>query len=420
MPEEIVVNEVTIVNGPEQGALAGKVENTALSPDGLGVVRMHERLDAHFRRWLNRGCKNSDLLRSAATLSEAEALRRSSSQSLDGALADYLEKSLQARNRRRWVWRCTTLAAGAVAVALLATFTGNGRWTAGTQHRGAAELALAGTRGIDTAAAERTAGQSHSVTGDGAAQGSGKGAESLANDRDVSGLPSGATTPARVNAAGQSAELAASRRDALQAKLKEAEETMKRTAELAARERDAFRTQLLTAAAKARHDAEAAANEQNGLRSQLKEAEIRAQRAEKSAQLATEQRDALQSQLREAESRADAARKRAELVASQSDALQTRLTDLETKAHLAQENLERVTSQRDSLQARLEEAQAAAAVQEKPNGRPPSRTALLPQNGLSNGLTTVPSDPERIQPPSSGVIPFSDQTNPDTHLKRRE
>jgi ABC-type bacteriocin/lantibiotic exporter with double-glycine peptidase domain len=83
-----------------------------------GFRRLRDRLEPSLRKWVNRGCRNSDLVRSAATLSDAEVLLRNFRASLTGAMAGYLEQSLKmARNRRRLLRRTVALA-GVVGLAV--------------------------------------------------------------------------------------------------------------------------------------------------------------------------------------------------------------------------------------------------------------------------------------------------------------
>ena len=91
--------------------------------ESLGFLRMRDRLDANLRRWLNRGCKDRDLLRSAVSLSEAEVLLGSFRTSLSKGQFDYLEKSLKAQHRRRLLQRSAALA-GIVALAVVVAAPG--------------------------------------------------------------------------------------------------------------------------------------------------------------------------------------------------------------------------------------------------------------------------------------------------------
>src|SRR5215469_6863961 len=120
--------------------------------------------------------------------------------------------------------------------------------------------------------------------------------------------------------------------------------------------RDALQTQLKDAEAKAQQaqkSGELAASQRDALQTQLKDAEAKAQQAQKSGELAASQRDALQTQLKDAEARAQQAQKSGELAASQRDALQTQLKDAEAEIQQAQKDDELVAGQRDALQMQL-------------------------------------------------------------------
>ena len=106
--------------------------------------------------------------------------------------------------------------------------------------------------------------------------------------------------------------------------------------------------------------ADLAASQRSALESELKNAEDRAQLAEKMADLAASQRSALESELKKAEDRAQLAQQDADLAASQRNAMASELSRAEERAQLAEKNADLATSQRTGQEAELKKAQEKA------------------------------------------------------------
>jgi hypothetical protein len=106
--------------------------------------------------------------------------------------------------------------------------------------------------------------------------------------------------------------------------------------------------------------ADLAASQRSALESELKNAEDRAQLAEKMADLAASQRSALESELKKAEDRAQLAQQNADLAASQRNAMASELSRAEERAELAEKNADLATSQRTGQEAELKKAQEKA------------------------------------------------------------
>jgi hypothetical protein len=165
----------------------------ALLDEDLGFLRMRDRLEANLKLWLCKGRRSGDLLRSVASLNDAEALVRGFRGSLSDIQFEYLQKSLKARNRLHRVRRNAVLGViGGLAV-VVAVALG---------QRNALHIRLKETKAKANQAqrvAVLVAGQRDSFQ---------------AQLRD---------SEAEAQQAQKDSELAASQRDALQAQLKETE-----------------------------------------------------------------------------------------------------------------------------------------------------------------------------------------------------
>ena len=274
-----------------------------LLEEDLGFLRMRDRLEANLKLWLRKGRRSGDLLRSVASLSEAEALVRGFRGSLSDMQIEYLQRSLKARSRRHQLRRNAVLGAvGGLAVLVAIALS----------QRHALQTWLKGTE-------------------------------------------------VEVRQVQKNTELlAAGQRDALQGQLKETEAKAQQAQQdgtLAASQRDSFQAQLRDTEAKAQQaqrNVELVSSQRDALQGQLKDSEAKAQQAQKNAELAARQRDALQAQLKETEAKAQQAQQDGTLAASQRDSFQAQLRDTEAKAQQAQKNVELVSSQRDAVQAQLE------------------------------------------------------------------
>ncbi|MBV9489363.1 MAG: hypothetical protein JO069_06520, partial [Verrucomicrobia bacterium] len=98
----------------------GPADSRLPADDVARFSQIRDRLDANLRRWLNRGRSDRDLLRSPASLGEAKILIKNSRASLDAALVEYLEKSLNAQRHRQLLWRGVVLAVVAGSSVLIA------------------------------------------------------------------------------------------------------------------------------------------------------------------------------------------------------------------------------------------------------------------------------------------------------------
>ena len=318
----------TLVSVAQESLLRNWPRVRNLLDEDLGFPRIRDRLEANLELWLSKGRRSRDLLRSAASLSEAETLAQGFRDSLSDMQVEYLERSLKARSRRHRLRRSAVLGGiGGLAV-LVAVALG---------QRDALQARLKGTE-------------------------------------------------AEVQQAQKNTQLATSQRDGLQAQLKETEAKAQQDATLAASQRDSFQAQLEESEAKAQQaqkDVQMATNQRDALQSQLKDTEVKAEQAQKDATLAGSERDKLQNQLKDAEAKGlqfqrdaglatmqrDAlegqlqqARKDAEVAAGQRDGLQGQLKETEAKA---QQDAALAASQRDSFQAQLKESEDKAQQAQK-------------------------------------------------------
>jgi hypothetical protein len=276
--------------------------------EDLSLLRMRDRLEPNFKLWLSRGRRDNDLLRNRSSTREAKALLRNFRASLSATQVEYLQKSLRAQNRHRWVRSAVVLAAVAGLLA---------------------PLIIDGIHWLSADIEPRKAEQSSRPEG--------KIAHSADAKREPFEMehgepPNGAQVP-QGNAASATSE-----REALQARLRDAEakaQQIQKSLELVTSQRDA-------------------------LQGQLNDTEAKAQQAQKDAALATNQRDALQDQLKESEAMAQQAKKDTALVTNQRDVRQNQLKDSEAKAQQAQEEVKLVTGERDKLQGQLKDSDVKA------------------------------------------------------------
>jgi hypothetical protein len=251
------------------------------------LLRIRSRLEVNLQRWLSKGRRSNELLRSESGLSEAETLVRRFRTSLSDVQLDYLRKSLKAQRRRRWL-RSGKLASVIGGLAALLTVSTLKSLNLETKRK-KAETALSLERRIANSA------QQNEVR-----------AESAKRDAE---------------------RAAASQLDALQTRLKETEanaEQAEKKAELAAGQRDV-------------------------LEAKLESAEAKAQEAQKNAELAVSQLEGLQAQLKDSEAKAQKAQEyAAELAASQRDVGQARLNDTDVNAQQTRKDNDPATGQRDA------------------------------------------------------------------------
>jgi hypothetical protein len=246
-----------------------------LLKEELEPLRVRDRLAANFKRWLSRGRRGLDLLHAGPGVSEATLLR-----SFRASLG-YLQKSLERPTARRWLRNNALLALGAGLVIFLTILPA--KWLNADIERKKVEK-----------------------SGDFQGQ--------MTNSAEQSEV--------KVERGQNNAELVASERDALQAR--------------------------------------------------LKDTEVKAQKAQKNMELVASQRDVFQARLKDAEPKAQEAQNNAELAASQRDAFQAQLKDAEVKAQQAQKNAEVAIDQLSPLQAELEK------VQEKVQSHTVTNTPVAP------------------------------------------
>jgi hypothetical protein len=138
-------------------------------------------------------------------------------------------------------------------------------------------------------------------------------------------------------------------------------------------------------------------SQQSKLETELKDAEGRAQAAEKMANLAESRRNALETELKKAE----------ELAASQRSALEAELKNAQDRTELAEKNADLATSQRIGLEAELKKAQEKAQLAQKITDIV-TRQSQTEENGLPNGGPSQKSaDLSAIQPKSGQTEPLN-------------
>ena len=355
--------------------------------EDLGLLRMRDRLERNFKLWLSRGRRGHDLLRAGSVISESETLLRSFRTSLSDTQVDYLQKSLKAKNRRRWLRGAAAvgIVAGLVAPVVMWLSANIERRKAEQSSRSEGQIAHSpdttreslgvGQRQQGNSAqlpqgnaalapSQHDALQSRLNDTEARAQQIQNSLELAASQRD--GLQNQLKdTEARAQQAQKNVELVTSQRDALQSQLKE---LTQKNAELPADQRDALQNRLNDAQARAQQiqkSLELAIGQRDALQGQLKDTEAKAQQTQKDATLAAGQRDTLQGQLKDTEAKAQQVQKNAELATSEREALQARLKDAEARAQQVQKNAELATSQRDTLQAHLKDAEARAQQSQK-------------------------------------------------------
>jgi hypothetical protein len=327
--------------------------------EDVELLRTRDRLESGFKLWLSGGHRGRDLLRTRSGVHEAKALLRSFRASLSEAQIDYLRKSLKAQNRRRWVRSAAILAA--VAGLLAPVIIAGIQWLSADVERKAEQSSGPGGRIAQSADAKPESFDVEQSRPENAAQLPQGNAAFATRERDALQARL-RDAEARAQQIQNGLELATSQRDALRAQLKDTEakaQQVQKDAVLAASQRDALQIQLKDTEAKVQKKVELVTSQRDALQSQLKDTETRAQQVQKDAALATSQRDALQGQLKEL------TQKDAELPADQRDALQTQLRDAKAGAQQIQKSLELVTTQRDALQNQLKESEAKAQEAQK-------------------------------------------------------
>ena len=205
-------------------------------------------------------------------------------------------------------------------------------------------------------------------------------------------------------------------------------------ADLAASQRSALETELKNAenrAQLAEKMTNLAASQRSALESELKNAEDRAQLAQQNADLAASQRNVMASELRKAEDRAQLAQKNADLATSQRIGQEAELKKAQEKAQLAQQNADLAAGQRTALEAQLKKAQEKAQLAEKIadliagqfhagesriQNAEPQKSDDLSANQPKSGQTQPPNaadlKPERV--PSTQPLDSSVQSAPTT------
>ena len=396
--------------------------------EDLGLLRTRDRLESNFKLWFSGGRRSHNLVRTRSGVRDVEALLRGFRTSLSHRQVNYLQKSLGAKNRRRWLQGAAVLA---IAAGLVVPFVIPGvQWLRATTERRKAEQSSGpegrvahsvntGPESFETgqrengesarlpqgnapiATSERDALQGRLNDAEARAQQIQKSLELVISQRDaLQGRLN--DSEARAQGIQKSLDLAASQRDGLHSQLKDAEakaQQAQKDAEHAGGQRDALQNQLKDTEAKAQQaqkDAAQAGSQRDALQNQLKDTEAKAQQAQKDAAQAGSQRDALQGQLRETEAKVRQAQKDAAQAGSQRDALQNQLKDTEAKAQQAQRDTSLVTSQRDALQGQLrqarKDAEAAAGKRDVLQARPTEAETEAQQAQKNAGLATKQSD----------------------------
>jgi hypothetical protein len=173
--------------------------------------------------------------------------------------------------------------------------------------------------------------------------------------------------------------------------------------------------------------ADLAASQRSALESELKKAEDRAQLAQQDADLAASQRNAMASELSRAEERAQLAEKNADLATSQRTGQEAELKKAQEKAQLAQQNADLAASQLTALGTQLKKAQEKAQLEQKiadlvagqfhaeenrqQNGEPPQKSADPSANQPVSGQTQPPNAGPKPEPvPSTQPVDSSVQT----------
>ena len=167
--------------------------------------------------------------------------------------------------------------------------------------------------------------------------------------------------------------------------------------------------------------ADLAASQRSTLESELKKAEDRAQLAQQNADLAASQRNAMASELSRAEERAQLAEKNADLATSQRTGQEAELKKAQEKAQLAQQNADLAASQLTALGTQLKKAQEKAQLEQKiadlvagqfdaeenrqQNGEPPQKSADPSANQPVSGQTQPPNAGPKPEPvPSTSAV----------------
>jgi hypothetical protein len=108
-----------------------------LLDEDLALLRARDRLEPNFKLWFSGGRRNNHLVRTGSGIRDAAVLLRGFRTSLSDTHVDYLQRSLRARNRRRW-FRATAVLA--IVAALAAPFVIPGvQWLRANMERRKAE-----------------------------------------------------------------------------------------------------------------------------------------------------------------------------------------------------------------------------------------------------------------------------------------
>jgi hypothetical protein len=348
----------TLVSVAQESLLRNWPRVCHLLDEDLGFLRMRDRLEAKLKLWLSKGRRSRDLLRSAASLSEAETLVQGFRDSLNDMQVEYLQRSLKARSQRPRL-RPSAVLGGIGGLAVLVAVALGQRDALQTRLKGIEAEVQQAQKNTQLATSQRDGLQAQLKETEAKAQQ----ATALAASQRDSLQAQLKETEAKVQQAQQNAQLTASQRDALQTQLKETEagsRQLQKDLEVATSQHEGLQGQLKETEAKAQQDAALVASQRDSLQAQLNESQAKAQQAQKDAELAASQRDALQAQLKETAAKVQQAEQNAGLAASQRDTLQTRLKETEASAQQTQKNAQQVASQRDALQAQLKEAEAGS------------------------------------------------------------
>ena len=340
-----------------------------LLKEDLGPFRVRDRLEANFKLWLTRGRRSRDLLHAWLGISEATLLR-----SFRASLG-YLQEGLKTLRARSWLRNGALSALGAGLVIFLTIPAA--KWL---------------NEDIERKKAEKSA----DLQGQ------------MANSAEQS--------EARAQQAQNNAELAASQRDALQARLKDTEakaQQVQKSGELAVSQRDALQAQLKdteTNAQKAQNNADLVASQRDELQNRLRESETMAQEAKKIADIVSNELDVLRAQLKETENRALTAQKNEELAIRQRDVLQSELGKARERAQTAEMNANLTASLRGAMEAELKKKEEEEGEKAQLNRRA-ADLAQLP-NGASDAQfqevkkDAQPADEDaqfvQTQPPNPG------------------
>jgi hypothetical protein len=156
------------------------------------------------------------------------------------------------------------------------------------------------------------------------------------------------------------AEFAKTDRGANQTAFKEAEEKAEkaqRDAELFEAERDASDARLKDTQELAKRNSDLALAQRGALDAQFKQVQAQFQQAQQNADLASGQRASLESQLKQVQEELRQGRQNSDLTSGQRTALESQLKQAQDKLQQAQQNADLTSGQRTALEAQLKQAQ---------------------------------------------------------------